>query len=180
MADRAMERYARGDDAAFEELYDLIAPRLRGFIIQRLRDLPSTQDILQQTLLQMHLARRSFMPGAAVMPWAFAIARHLIIDAARANRADLPLEPDLIDGFRAVEDGADEIIEARQLLQRLEAELSRMPPQQRVAFELHKRHGLSLAGAAHALHISVGALKVRVHRARRMLQSALAVAEGLP
>ena len=43
---------------------------------------------MQQTLLQMHRARGSFIPGAAVMPWAFAIARRLIIDGARRRRIE--------------------------------------------------------------------------------------------
>ena len=33
-ADAAMERYSNGDDAAFAELYDAIAPRLLGFSAQ--------------------------------------------------------------------------------------------------------------------------------------------------
>jgi len=174
-----MERYAAGDEAAFEELYDLIAPRLLGFIIQRVRDLPTAQDLLQQTLLQIHLARSSFITGAEVMPWVFAIARHLVIDAARCHRSCVPIGADLINELSGSLDGADQIVEAHELVQRIEGELARMPPQQRRAFELHKRHGLSLVAAAQTLQISVGALKVRVHRARRTLEAALFPSEEL-
>ena len=82
-ANVAMDRYACGDDAAFGELYDLLAPRLHAFLCRRVRDESFAEDLLQQTFLQMHAARRHFCQGAEVMPWAFAIARRLLIDSVR-------------------------------------------------------------------------------------------------
>src|SRR5215813_8272158 len=90
-ADAAMERYARGDEAAFAELYDAIAPRLLGFLRKATRDAFAAEDLMQQTLLQMHRARGSFIPGAPVLPWAFAIARRLMTDHARRRRVELRL-----------------------------------------------------------------------------------------
>jgi RNA polymerase sigma-70 factor, ECF subfamily len=74
-ADAAMERYARGDEAAFADVYDAIAPRLLDFLRKATRDPFAAEDLMQQTLLHMHRARGSFIPGAPVMPWARAIAR---------------------------------------------------------------------------------------------------------
>src|SRR5215467_1908558 len=90
-ADAAMERYARGDEAAFGELYDAIAPRLLGFLRKATRDACVAEDLMQQTLLHMHRARGSFIPGAPVLPWAFAIARRLMTDHARRRRVELRL-----------------------------------------------------------------------------------------
>ena len=86
-----MERYANGDDAAFGALYDAIAPRLLGFLSKATRDAAATEDLVQQTFLQMHRARGSFIRGAPVMPWALAIAKRLMIDSARRRRLELGL-----------------------------------------------------------------------------------------
>jgi len=75
-----MARYAAGDDTAFPELYRLLAPRLHAFLGRRLRNPSQAEDVLQQTFLQIHAARSRFSPGSEVMPWAFAIARRLLID----------------------------------------------------------------------------------------------------
>ena len=83
-----MERYARGDEAAFGELYDAIAPRLLGFLRKATRDAFAAEDLMQLTLLHMHRARGSFIPGAPVLPWAFAIARRLMTDHARRRRVE--------------------------------------------------------------------------------------------
>src|SRR5438105_9007550 len=81
--DAAMDRYARGEDAAFVEVYDHLAPRLQAYLMRQTRDAARAEDCMQQTMLQIHRARGRFLPGARVLPWAFAIARRLLIDMHR-------------------------------------------------------------------------------------------------
>src|SRR5207253_9574955 len=76
-ADVAMEQYAAGDDAAFARVYDALAPRLYGYLLRQTHERSRAEDLLQQTMLQIHRARDRFIPGAEVTPWAFAIARRL-------------------------------------------------------------------------------------------------------
>ena len=77
--DVAMERYAAGDDAAFATVYDVLAPRLYGYLLRQTRERSSAEDLLQQTMLHIHRARVRFIAGAEVTPWAFAIARLSLI-----------------------------------------------------------------------------------------------------
>src|SRR4051794_2931445 len=83
-ADEAMTRYAAADDDAFTEIYAFVAPRLSAYLRRRLRDEARVPDLVQQTFLHMHRARRTFIPGAEVLPWAFAIARRQLCDAYRS------------------------------------------------------------------------------------------------
>jgi len=110
--------------------------------------------------------------------WVLAIARRLVIDRARAAQRESKLasEADL-EGAGV---SADEILEAKQLALRFEDELARLPESQRVAFSLVKRRGLSLAAAAGVLAITVGAVKVRVHRAHTALLAVLAPSKEEP
>src|SRR5438067_2388234 len=82
-ANVAMDRYASGDDTAFGLVYDALAPRLYPFLLRKTRDPSRAEDLVQQTFLQMHCARETYVTGADVLPWAFAIARRLAIDAFR-------------------------------------------------------------------------------------------------
>jgi DNA-directed RNA polymerase specialized sigma24 family protein len=84
-----MDRYAGGDDRAFSDLYDALAPRLHAFLLRQTRDRALAEDLMQQTFLQMHAARRHFTPGAEAMPWAFAMAIRLLIDRARRGGREL-------------------------------------------------------------------------------------------
>ncbi len=171
--DVAMERYAAGDDAAYAAVYDALAPRLYGYLVRQTRESARAEDILQQTLLQIHRARSSFIPGAEVMPWAFAIARRLLVDSVRRGRRELLSADGEPDPGASKDPTADEIVQAHQLARRLEAELQKLPPAQRVAFELVKNEGLSMAEAAQVLGTTVAAVKLRAHRAYEALRLAL-------
>jgi RNA polymerase sigma-70 factor (ECF subfamily) len=176
-ADLAMERYGRGDDAAFAVVYDAVAPRLYGYLLRQTHDSARAEDILQQTLLQMHRARGRFIPGAEVTPWAFAIARRLLIDSARRRKREVLVPTSDDEGetevARSNEPAADALVAADQLARRIERELVRLPEAQRVAFELVKQEGLSLAEAAQVLGTTVAAVKLRAHRAYEALRAVL-------
>src|SRR5215470_2198974 len=142
-ADGAMERYARGDEAAFGELYDAIAPRLLGFLHKATRDAFAAEDLMQQTLLHMHRARGSFISGAPVLPWAFAIARRLMTDRARRRRveqrlfAEAPADDDrMAHEPTAATETADEVLHAQRLAWRLEQRMDALPELQRTAYRL--------------------------------------------
>src|SRR5205814_9797676 len=85
-ADRAMARYASGDDAAFGDVYDAVAPALHRYLARRTRDAALTDDLVQHTFLKMHRNRHHFHDGAEVMPWAFAIGIRLLIDRVRRDQ----------------------------------------------------------------------------------------------
>jgi RNA polymerase sigma-70 factor (ECF subfamily) len=172
-----MERYARGDDAAFADVYDALAPRLYGFLRRRTRDSGAAEDLVQQTLLHIHRARGSFIPGAEVLPWAFCIARRLMIDLVRQNRRNpafvLDDHPSARVAAVVAADCAEQTLQARELADRLSSELARLPEAQREAFTLLKQDGLSLQEAADVLGVTVTAVKLRAHRAYEALRAVL-------
>ena len=182
-ADAAMDRYAAGDDAAFGELYDLLTPRLYGYLLRQTRDAARAEDLVQQTLLQMHRARGRFVPGAEVMPWAFAIARRLMIDGFRRGKREvLGEDGDASPGetLASADIAADDLVQAQELAGKIQRELLRLPEQQRTAFELVKQEGLSLAEAAQILGTTVAAVKLRAHRAYEALRAVIGEEWGGP
>ena len=173
LADRAMERYADGDAGAFSELYDAVAPRLFRFAARRLQSRAAAEDVVQQTLLQIHLTRDDFRRGAAVLPWAYAIARRLVIDASRRRaREDLRADPGRDAEERSDAAAPDDALHWTRSEAALRADLSRLPPAQREAFELLKVEGLSVAESAEVLGITRGMVKIRAHRATVALRDA--------
>jgi RNA polymerase sigma-70 factor (ECF subfamily) len=174
-ADAAMARYARGDDSAFGELYDRIAPRVRAFLLRRTRDPATADDLLQQTLLQIHRHRGTYLVGAAVLPWAFAIARRLSIDEFRQRRHTTMVPVDQAGDFEAAEVSTpDEELLGLEAARLIHAQLSRIPETQRAAFELLRIEGLSQEEAAQVLGTTVSAVKLRAFRAYSAIRAVLA------
>jgi len=114
------------------------------------------------------------------MPWAFAIARRLLIDSIRRHKNEsrtLSLETggheaspvEVADDERP----ADELLDSRRLGSAIDAELERLPEIHRTAFELIQKDGLSIREAAEVLGATPGAVKLRAHRAYVALRLAL-------
>lgn len=170
--DLAMERYARGDEAAFAEVYDALAPRLYAFLLRQTRSEARAKDVLQQTMLKIHLARGTFIDGAAVLPWAYAIARRLWIDQTRRGRREVSAEPDA-DAPATDQIAPDDAAYAGELGARIRNALAKLPENQRVAFQLVKEEELTIAEAAAVLGASESAVKLRAHRAYLALREEL-------
>jgi RNA polymerase sigma-70 factor (ECF subfamily) len=169
----AMRRYAAGDNTAFSKLYDLLAPKLYGYLLRQTRDPARSEDLLQQTMLQLHCVRARFQPDASVAPWAFAIARRILIDNHRGVRREA-----VRDEIRTMEEPAtstatDEVLHTKRVARVIEQQLARLPEAQRTAFELMQRDGLSLREAAQVLGTTENAIKLRAHRARTALRAAI-------
>ena len=67
-AAEVMARYCRGDAAAFQRLYALLAPRILAYLTGLLGDKAAAEDMLQLTFLKVHEARGSYVLGANPIP----------------------------------------------------------------------------------------------------------------
>lgn len=173
-ANAAMERYAGGDDAAFADVYDAVAPRIHGFLMRQTRDRVAADDLLQKTLLQIHRKRGTYAAGLSVLPWAYAIARRLCIDEFRRRKTDMLWSArELADDHGLVGTAPDDEVGYRRLVQLLETELQSLPETQRAAFELLRIEGLTHDQAAQVLGTTVNAVKLRAFRAYSAIRAAL-------
>jgi RNA polymerase sigma-70 factor (ECF subfamily) len=178
--DAAMSRYAEGHDAAFNEIFNGLSPRLHKFL-QRLCGGPElAHDLTQETFLRIHRARGSFVPGNPVVPWAYAIARNCFVSHARSPKAKAQRTSlDIADHDVAAgsDSSAEEAASARQSAALVERTLASMSVVNREAFVLLRFEGQSVAAAAQILGVSEGAVKLRAFRAYESLRAALRAAE---
>jgi RNA polymerase sigma-70 factor (ECF subfamily) len=156
-----------GDDAAYRQCLSLLAGRLRAYLKRRLSAFPDeVEDLVQETLLALHLQRGTYDPALPVSAWAVAIARHKLVDLwrRRGRRESLHDAIDDVDEQLLVADPDDG--GARRDLEIL---LRGLPDAQRQAVVLTKLEGLSVAEAAERTGASESAIKVQVHRGLKRL-----------
>lgn len=179
--DQAMARYAEGHDSAFSQIFSGLSPRLFTFL-RRLCGSPElAHDLMQETFLRMHRARGSFVPGSAVVPWAYAIARNCFVSQARSlksRHARSSLDVDDHEVPAGLDFNAEETAAVRQKAELVERTLARMSVTNREAFVLLRFEGQSVAAAAQILGASEGAVKLRAFRAYELLRAALQAAEA--
>ena len=121
-----MAAYVDGDQRSFALLVQRWAPRLHGFFLCALREPAAAEDLLQQTFLHVHRARRSFQPPCHLRGWFFGIAHHALQDELR-RRKRAPLASEEEQEAVALEAVADapEPIELQESTVR--AALDRLP-----------------------------------------------------
>jgi RNA polymerase sigma-70 factor (ECF subfamily) len=181
--DQAMDRYAQGEEAAFVVVHAGLEHRLRSFLARLTGAASIADDLLQETFLRIHRARGSFAPGAAVVPWAYAIARNTWLDQVRSARVRAPLRPDLASHAQrsspsepttGPEADSEQLAIARETAALVQSVLDRIPPAQREAFVLLRYEAMSVEGAAEILGTTPTAVKLRAFRAYQALRAALA------
>jgi RNA polymerase sigma-70 factor, ECF subfamily len=159
-------RAQAGDEAAYRAALEAIAARLRGYFARRLRSLPhEVEDLVQESLLALHLRRGTHDASLPVSNWVHAIARHKLVDLWRRRGRREALDQPLDENAGVFAPLREELATRRDL----EALLGALPEAQRLAITLVKIEGLSAAEASKRSGVSVSALKVQVHRGLKRL-----------
>jgi len=168
-----MERYQAGDADAFDRLFAALAPALGGFLRRMGPAGIDVDDLVQNTFLQLHRARHTYLPGRPLKPWVYAIARHVALMARRSRSRSTAKETPIEERSQELAEprgGLSETID-RLTLERL---LDVLPDAGREALWLHHVEGLSFREVASVLGIRETAAKVRAHRALAALRTRLA------
>lgn len=156
-----------GDAVAYRDSLAKIAQRLRRFYGRRLQALPDeVEDLVQETLLALHVQRGTYDDTLPVSSWVFAIARHKLVDLWRRRGRRDNLNDSLDDLTEDQHPLAQEELPSRRDLAVL---LEQLPESQKQAILLTKIEGLSMVEASERSGVSVAALKVQVHRGLKQL-----------
>jgi RNA polymerase sigma-70 factor (ECF subfamily) len=161
-----MVRYQQGDLSAATELVTRLSPALHRFFMVKFVSRRYADDLLQETWLRIHEVRHTYRPGEPVLPWLYAIARHIRVDQYRKARRTEIREQQM------------ERLPERAALDRssgvdLDALLASLPESQREVVVMMKISGLSLEEVARATSSSVGSVKQKAHRAYDKLRELL-------
>ncbi len=161
-----MAAYVGGDSSAFAELFARYSPRLTRLFTRDLGRNEEAHDLVQQTFLQLHRARRDFKLGAALRPWLFTIALNLKRQYFRrqSRRPNVPLADE--EAVASTEAGPEQKLGDAQLRQAL----GRLSENQRDVIVLHWFEGLSFKEVAAVVGASESAVKVRAHRGYQKLR----------
>lgn len=153
-----------GDAVAHAELLSRMATLLRRFFARKLGASDADlEDLVQETLLAVHLKRETWDAAQSFSGWAYAIARYRLIDLYRRRRVRRS-EP--IETAEALFGEPDADPTAGADVERL---LSELPERQRAVLKAVKLDELSTAEAAARTGMSESAVKVSVHRSLKTL-----------
>jgi RNA polymerase sigma-70 factor (ECF subfamily) len=173
-----MLRYAGGDLAAFQTLYERHRGGLyRYFLRQGNRSV--AEELFQDVWAGVIQSRRRYRPRATFRTWLYTLAHNRLVDHWRregrrpvnslASDEDCP-DTDLTD----TNPGPLRLVDLRDCIQQLLQLVSGLPDVQRQAFLLRHEAGMSLAEVAAAMSIGAETAKSRLRYAMDRLRAAIA------
>ena len=165
-----MARAQQGDQEAYRNLLQDIAPYVRSIVARRISNPSDVEDAVQDVLLTVHSVRHTYDPKRPFAPWLATIANRRAIDAVRrVMRVDgrqTSLEP-VHETFASPESNIEETASNKDVLAKAIADL---PEKQQEAVKLLKIKEMSLKEASAASGMSVASLKIAMHRALKNLR----------
>ncbi|MEM8536937.1 MAG: sigma-70 family RNA polymerase sigma factor, partial [Pseudomonadota bacterium] len=147
------------DQAAFAELFDHFAPRVKGFLIKSGSDTSLAEECAQEVLATCWHKAHMFDPSrASVATWIFTIARNRKIDVLRKQRRPEPEE--LTWGPEEEPDQAD-VMALQQESEQLGQAIAALPAAQRELIEQAYFGDLSHSEIAQKTGLPLGTIKSR-------------------
>src|SRR4051795_1884270 len=135
--DRLVELVRRGNDAAFEAIFDRHHRGILAFSRHMLASTEEAEDAVQHTFVQAYNGIRRGDRELKLKPWLYAIARNRCISILRARREETAELHDLPTS------GLSEAVQQRSDLRELLADIRRLPEEQRAALVLSEVGDLS-------------------------------------
>ena len=163
-----MIRSLEGDSRAYHQLLGELSRYLRGYFARRI-GASEVEDLVQDTILAVHLKRGTYDRALPFTPWAYAVARYKLIDRLRRGRSPhVPLQD---AGDLLAPESAEESAVSGDVARLLE----RLPTRQRKLIEDVKLQGLSIEEAARKRGVTAVSARVMLHRSLKRLIQAVGV-----
>jgi RNA polymerase sigma-70 factor, ECF subfamily len=173
-----LSRVAKGDQAAFGELYDQVAPRVLGLVKRLLVDHSQSEEVTQEIFLEIwQTASRYEVSRGGALTWIMTMAHRRAVDRIRASQAGRDRDTKI--GIRDLEveyDHVAETVEVRIEHERVERAMTRLTELQRQAVSLAYFGGYSHSEVADMLHVPLGTVKTRLRDGMIRLRDEMGVA----
>lgn len=148
----------------FEQLYSTHFSDVYRFSVWLTRDTTQAEDLASETFVRAW-GRRDRLRTETLKGYLLATARNIYLKQLRRSRTHAELPEVLVDTAPDPQRTAA----ARLDLDRVTLALAQLPEMDRLALVLRTEHALPYEEIARVLDLSVGAVRVKVHRARRRL-----------
>jgi RNA polymerase sigma-70 factor, ECF subfamily len=171
MIDRELlERCRRGEPEAFAEMVERTHRQVYSLAVRLVGDRHEAEDVAQEAYLRVHRALRTFRGDSSFLTWLYRIVANTAMSQLRRRGRFGDLQDDADTVLRLADAPSGETdLDTDELRRAMES----LPDAQRFVVVMKDAYGFSCQEIGEQMGLSEGAVKVRLHRARRRLKEAL-------
>ncbi len=151
--------------------------RILRYIKSMVRDAAQAEDVLQEVMLRASRGYTDLRAEEALTTWLYRVATHASVDHLRRRARRLPVETwTELDELVAHDDSlpsVEQAVERQQMSSCVQRFLGRLPDQYRSVLILADLEGLTAPEIGELLGLTLTTVKIRIHRARRLLKQEL-------
>lgn len=156
-------RVARGDEAAFERVYDQVSGPVYGVVLRVLRDPAQSEEVAQEVLVEVWRSAARFDPNrGSALSWVMTMAHRRAVDRVRSAQAAGDRERRANPPPGPAYDEVAEQVETRLDRERVRRCLGSLTELQRESVTLAYYGGYSYREVAELLSLSLGTVKTRM------------------
>jgi len=173
---RLVERFCRGDKAAFDVLVAHHRQRILELVSRMTGDHEWAEEITDEVFLETYRALPGFQRRSAFTTWLHRVAVNVCLEHLRKRRSDPRLtEVPLHDGHETVTENPVDIAMSREQAQLIAAAIDSLPEAQRTTVALYYLKQLNCGEIAEALRVPRNTVKTRLFHGTRALRDKLKV-----
>lgn len=163
---------AKGDQRAFTELFDAYYKQLGEYVYKLTESIEVTEEIVQDVFIKIWLKKQSILEIENFCYYLFILSKNQTLNHLRkqanekvkqmewlkqSEEQDIPDEPNVTEGYRALMDAA----------------IEKLPPQQKKVYKLSREERLKHEEIAKILNISPETVKKHIKLALRFIKTEL-------
>ncbi|MEM8918012.1 MAG: sigma-70 family RNA polymerase sigma factor [Pseudomonadota bacterium] len=171
-----MQRIVKSSDrTALENIAGHYAPRLKAWLMYRGEQPSTAEDIAQDVIIQVWTKADKFDPAKGTFSaWVFRMTRNCWIDHKRKHDRLQPTAPDVMSVMAdAAVEGADVAMDENETAEAVQAELAKLPLDQKQMLHLAFFEGLSHSQIAERTGLALGTVKSRIRAPLKKMQTSL-------
>jgi RNA polymerase sigma-70 factor, ECF subfamily len=163
-AEELLAEVARGDEAAFERLYPLVAGPVWGVVRRVVRDPAQSEEVAQEALVELWRTAARFNPAkGSALSWAVTLAHRRAVDRVRHAQAGIQREARVeAESIDRDFDQVAETVTANLDREQVRRCLGSLTPLQRESIVLAYYGGRTYSDVAQLLHTPLGTVKTRL------------------
>lgn len=168
---KIVKRFAKGDQKAFEEIYNFYKNSLYLFSVTLLRNQADAEEVVQETFVKVYQKIGTLKDYKTFHSWIFTINHNNAIKLYHKGKRQMVLDDeDLVENIVTSNESQKEDLDKQEVINVIKDELDQLPEKFLVVGQLRFLDGLTTKEISEVLEIPEGTVKNRLNRIRNTIK----------